>query len=338
MPVVAPATAGTPGAVVLVAHGSADPRAAATTRELAGAVAAARPGLVVETAYLDHTQPRPDRALAALAAAGAGPIAVVPLLLTAAYHSRVDLPAVLARARDRGLPAAVGVTDVLGPVGGVVPEPLVAGLRRRLSEGLPDGGLGGLYEGLYEDLRPAVRSPAGVAAAHAGPGAPARPYDAVVLAAAGTRDVAARATVDEAAGRLRTELGVPCLAAYASGEGPSPGEAVAALRDAGARRVAMAAYFLATGQLYRAAADAARVAGAVAVARPLAAAPELARLVLSRMDALAGPAGGPTAPIAIARTARTAERPGCLNTRGVKLCGLVGDLRMRGRAELPRGA
>lgn len=237
-------------AVMLVAHGSADPRAAATTRALGRAVAAARPGLDVRTAYLEHAGPRPGDVLAGMARLGHGSAAVVPLLLTCAYHGRVDLPAQLASAGTAGLAAPPRITDVLGPVGGVVPAGLLAGLRRRLHEATTE-------------------------------------YDAVVLAAAGTRDAAARTTVDEAAAALAVELGVPCLAGYASGSPPTAGEAVATLRAAGAGRVAVAAYFLATGRLYRTAVDSARAAGVVAVAEPLGAAREVARLIVDRLSALA---------------------------------------------------
>jgi len=234
---------------MLVAHGSADPRAAATTRALGRAVAAARPGLDVRTAYLDHAGPRPGEVLAGFAAIGHPHAVVVPLLLTCAYHGRVDLPQVLATAAAGGVDLPVRVSDVLGPVAGVVPAPLLAALRRRLAEAAPDG------------------------------------YDAVVLAAAGTRDAGARETVDEAARALGEALGVPCRAGYASGPAPTAGEAVAQLRARGARRVAAAAYFLAPGRLYAAAAGSARAAGAVAVAEPLGAARELAHLVLARLDA-----------------------------------------------------
>lgn len=248
------------GAMVLVAHGSRDPRAAASTRALVRAVAAARPGLDVRAAYLEHTLPRPDQALDAMAAAGHAGATVVPLLLTSAYHGRVDLPAVLAARAAQG-DLAVRVTDVLGPVAGRVPPELLAGLRRRLDQ-------------------------LGTA------------YDAVVLAAAGTRDAVARRTVDEAAAALGAALGVPCRAGYATTAPPGPepgplaggvltaGEATEALRAAGARRVVAAAYFLAPGRLYQAAADSARAAGAVAVAEPLGGTRELARLVLSRAAAI----------------------------------------------------
>jgi sirohydrochlorin ferrochelatase len=182
---------------------------------------------------------------------------VVPLLLTAAYHGRVDIPGALTAARAGGLRMPLALGDVLGPADGVVDELLLAGLRRRLAAS-------GLDVSAGEEA-----------------------VDAIVLAAAGTRDAAARRTVDAAAAALGASLGVPCLAAYASAAAPTAGGAVARLRTAGARRVAMAAYFLAPGRLYDVAVASARAAGAVAVAAPLEGAPELARLVLARVDAAA---------------------------------------------------
>jgi sirohydrochlorin ferrochelatase len=189
-------------------------------------------------AFLDHAGPRVGQVLRQFARHDE--VAVVPLLLTAAYHANVDLPSALAEAGG-GL-----MTRVLGPVDGQVPAQLLAGLRRRLGE-------------------------------------TGSRFDALVLAAAGTRDVTALSTVDDVAAALGHALGVPCRAAYASAAAPTAGEAVAALRSGGARRVAVASYFLAPGRLYRAAAGSALAAGAVAVAEPLGDAAELARLVVERV-------------------------------------------------------
>ncbi|MCM0678628.1 CbiX/SirB N-terminal domain-containing protein, partial [Micromonospora phytophila] len=101
--------------VVLVAHGSRDPRAAEATRALARAVSAARPGIPVLPSWLDHTEPGPTAVLRDLAAAGHPRAVLVLLLLTAAYHRRVDIPAAVAAAREAGASIAVRVTDVLGP-------------------------------------------------------------------------------------------------------------------------------------------------------------------------------------------------------------------------------
>ncbi|MEV4542847.1 sirohydrochlorin chelatase [Micromonospora echinaurantiaca] len=239
--------------VVLVAHGSRDPRAAAATRALVRAVSAARPGTPVLASWLDHTRPGPAEVLRSLASAGHPRAVLVPLLLTAAYHRRVDIPAAVAAAREAGPPIAVRVTDVLGPTGGAVDSGLLAALDRRLGE--------------------------------AGPGR----YDALVLAAAGTRDPAARCSVGRVAAALGDRLGLPIRVSYASAAPPDTAAAVARLRAGGARRVAVSAYFLAPGLFHDAVAAAARDAGAVAVADPLTDAPELADLVLRRVDAGAAP-------------------------------------------------
>jgi sirohydrochlorin ferrochelatase len=230
--------------VVLVAHGSRDPRGAAATSALGRAVRRLRPEWDVRVAYLDHAGPRPLEVLASLSPGRRA--VVVPLLLTKAYHGRIDIPAVLSSAAD--LPVSVTLAEVLGPVAAFpapeVPALLLDGLVRRL----PSAGL-----------------------------------DAVVLAAAGTRDPAARATVEWAADALSARLSLPCAVAYSSAAPPLPAAAVDLLRASGARRIGVAAYFLAPGRLYDVAARSAREAGAVAVAEPLSDAPELARLVAARV-------------------------------------------------------
>ena len=104
--------------LVAVAHGSADPRAAATIGELM-AVAARRararglnaPDLRI--AYLGHAAPSLPQVMSTL---GPGaPVTVLPLLLTAAYHSKTDIPRALARL-GRDLPRLqVSYGAPLGP-------------------------------------------------------------------------------------------------------------------------------------------------------------------------------------------------------------------------------
>ncbi|MER7440667.1 sirohydrochlorin chelatase [Micromonospora avicenniae] len=261
------AVAARPDPVVLVAHGSRDPRAGAATRALVRAVRAARPGVPVSASWLDHTEPGPTEVLRALAGAGRHRAVLVPLLLTAAYHRRVDIPAAVAAARAAEPELAVRVTDVLGPTGAEVDGALLAALLRRLAE--------------------------------ADPGR----LDALVLAAAGTRDARARGSVGRVAAALGRELGVPVRVSYASAAPPSVGAAVARLRAAGARRVAVSAYFLAPGLFHDAVTAAARDAGAATISAPLTDAPELAGLVLRRVDAACAGStrrlnGGPAVPAA----------------------------------------
>jgi len=225
---------------VAVAHGSKDPRATATIAsllELVRSRAAARGliGLDAREAFLDHCAPSLADALAGAVGASRGgersaptechpechpeyrpypprasrDIVLVPLLLTAAYHSKSDIPAQVAAAAARLHRCQVRQTATLGP------HPLlIAGLERRLAEA----------------------------------GAPAS-ETSVVLAAAGSSDplanemVATLAARWQAAGRWRR-----VVPAYASASSPSPAEAVRALHARFPRhRVVVATYLLAPG-------------------------------------------------------------------------------------------
>jgi sirohydrochlorin ferrochelatase len=107
--------------------------------------------------------------------------------------------------------------------------------------------------------------------------------DAVVLAAAGSSDPRANAAVAE----IAAGWAVPAFAAATS---PTVGAALAELAARGARRVAVASWFLAPGllpQRVRAAALAAH--SEVVVAEPLGADPAVADVILDRYDAATSP-------------------------------------------------
>ena len=237
--------------LVAVAHGSGDPRAAATVTALLSVVRARAAGrglggLDVRAAFLDRCAPSLPQVLESLPGEG-GRAAVVPLLLTAAYHSKADIPARLAAAARPGLDVARAAT--LGP------HPLLlAALERRLRA----AGV-------------AVGDPA------------ARAATSVVLAAAGSSDPAANATIADLAARWARERGWRAVVpGYASAAGPRPAEAVRALRADGAEKVVVATYLLAPGYFADKVGDAARGAGAAAVSKVLGAAPEVADVVLDR--------------------------------------------------------
>ncbi|WP_280700004.1 sirohydrochlorin chelatase [Kitasatospora sp. GP82] len=112
-------------ALLLIAHGSRDPRHAATVDALVHRLRAMRPGSDVATAYLDHCAPRIPQVVGRLDGA---PAVAVPLLLNRAFHAKSDIPAALREAGGE-LPLA----DVLGP------SPLLLdALDRRLAEAGPD--------------------------------------------------------------------------------------------------------------------------------------------------------------------------------------------------------
>jgi sirohydrochlorin ferrochelatase len=238
-------------AVTLTAHGSRDPRAARATEALTRAVAARHPGWEVQASYLDHAGPRPREVLASYAEASHRRAVLVPLLLTSAYHGRVDVPGEITAARAEHPGLEVAQAEVLGPVAGGVPGLLLDGLVTRLGP---------------------------VSA------------DALVLAAAGTRDAAARTTVEQAAAALSARLGVPCRVAYASAAPPLSGDVVRDLRREGYERVALVSYFLAPGLLWDSTVASARGAGVSAVSEPLTDVPAIAELVGGRvLEAAARP-------------------------------------------------
>jgi sirohydrochlorin ferrochelatase len=267
--------------LVAVAHGSRDPRAAAAVTGLLSVVRARAsqrglPGLDVRAGFLDHCAPSLPQVLGSVPA-DAGPAVVVPLLLTAAYHSKADIPAQLAAAAAARPGLDVMCAGTLGPH-----SLLLAALERRLRE-------------------------AGVAVGDA----VARARTGVVLAAAGSSDPAANATIAELAARWARELGWRAvLPACASAAGPRPADCVRALRDGGAERVVVASYLLAPGYFADKIRDAALGAGADAVSAALGAAPEVADVVLDRYLAadLAGRRASETAAHAVPLPARARER------------------------------
>ena len=183
-------------ALVAVAHGSADPRAAAAIGELIPLIArrARERGLNVpdlRVAYLGHAAPSVPQMMRTF---GPGArVTVLPLLLTAAYHSKTDIPRMLARAGTGRLNVTYG--EPLGP------HPL---LLRALERRLPEV---------------ALQNPSEVG---------------VVLAAAGSSDPEANATIARLAAQWQASAGwFAVRPAYASAVSPAPAQAVTELLRAG---------------------------------------------------------------------------------------------------------
>ncbi|WP_030989255.1 sirohydrochlorin chelatase [Streptomyces sp. NRRL WC-3744] len=110
-----------PPALVLVAHGSRNPRALTTVRALMARVGALRPGLPVHLGHIELNEPLLPDTLAAL---GGAPAVLVPLLLARGYHVKQDIPEMAAASPVRA--------HVAAPLG---PHPLLAeALHARLLE------------------------------------------------------------------------------------------------------------------------------------------------------------------------------------------------------------
>lgn len=112
-----------------VAHGSKDPASQEVVQELLARAEQLRPGLRTAAAYVDNASPSIRSALAALVDGGVRDVAVLPLLLTPASHSKTDVAASV----QAGRLAHPGVRLRYGrPLG---PHPvLVDVLARRLTE------------------------------------------------------------------------------------------------------------------------------------------------------------------------------------------------------------
>jgi sirohydrochlorin ferrochelatase len=232
-------------ALVALAHGSRDPRSAATIKALVDEVKAMRPDLKIEAAFLELSKPSFQTVVDRLVKQGHDEIVVVPLLLTEAYHAKVDVPSAVAEAQARHEGLQIRATRILG-------------LEAQF------------LEVLDVRMREALKA------------ARVRELDALVLAAAGSSDPLANQAVARLARVWGSRHKLPVTAAFASSSPPATGEAVRAFRGEGRRHIAVASLFLAPGFLPDRAAELALEAGAIAVSEPLGAHPELARAVLAR--------------------------------------------------------
>ncbi|MFB7634270.1 sirohydrochlorin chelatase [Streptomyces sp. NPDC056149] len=175
-----------------------------------------------------------------------GEVIVVPLLLGTGYHIRVDIPAALADAPH----LHTRIARALGP------DPLLADV---LTDRLHQAG-----------WRPDDHAEGG----------------ALVLAAAGSTDPRANADTVAMAELLRARLpqGGPVMPAYLCAAGPTPAEAVAALRAAGHPRIALAEYLLGPGLFARRAAR----SGACLTTAPLGTHDAVAHLIARRYEEAVG--------------------------------------------------
>ncbi|MEU7141174.1 sirohydrochlorin chelatase [Nocardia sp. NPDC046473] len=200
-------------ALIAVAHGSRDPRSAATVAAVVAELAAVRPGFEVRLAFLDLNAPSVEQVVDAVAAQGHTHAVVVPLLLGNAFHARVDLPGLLAAAHARHPQLRLIQADVLGP-----DARLIAALRDRVSEA-------------SASLGPMGSRRLGIAVAAVGSSSP--------VANARTAQVARQLT------GLTRQLTEICFATTE----PSLPQAISRLRSRGADNILVAPWFLAPGLL-----------------------------------------------------------------------------------------
>jgi sirohydrochlorin ferrochelatase len=223
-----------PPALVLTAHGSADPRSAEVTHAVAEQIRKLRPWLDVRVAFCERSEPNLSDVLASLDR----PALVTPLLLASAYHARIDIPGMMEAAE-----VPVQQADTLGE------DPRLVGvLDQRLAElGLPRNSDTG-----------------------------------VLVVAVGSSHAEANARTETLASALSRFGWSRVRVAYATTE-PSVADGIASLRSDGARRIALAPWFIAPGRITDRVANTAAEFDVV-MAEPLGAHPLLAQTVLDRFD------------------------------------------------------
>ncbi|SHM42045.1 sirohydrochlorin chelatase [Cryptosporangium aurantiacum] len=227
--------------LLAVAHGTSYAPGIATLHALLERVRELAPGLRVELAFVDHEPPSVRGALNAFATDGV-PVATLPLLLTAASHSKGDIAGTVRLVRDERPGFAVSYGRPLGP------DPL---LLQALADRVAEAGAG-------PDTALVLAS-----AGAADPDANAEIWRA------------ARLFWEYRGG------GAPVEVAYASATTPTVTDAVRRLRTLGHDDVLVVPYFLAPGKLPSGVRRDAQDAGARA-ADVLGAHDAVARLVLAR--------------------------------------------------------
>lgn len=231
--------------VVLLSHGSADPRARLACDLLARRVGH-RLGAFVAQASLDLDRPRLDGAINYLATKNIHDLVVVPMLLTTAYHATHDVPA-FARSTQSTYPQA------------------------RVTMAAPLGADPHLLKGLDSSLKAAGHRP--------------NPQTAVVLASAGSSFTAARTRHAALALEWRTHGWGASAVAFASGHGPGVRNAVVELQSLGFDEICVTPFLIAPGVLSQRIAAAARESGAHAITGTLHSTDAAMEVVLRRVRA-----------------------------------------------------
>jgi sirohydrochlorin cobaltochelatase len=207
-------TTPTPPALLIAGHGTRDDAGAEAFRDFVRRLGQRRPDLAVAGGFIELSPPPLGEAVTELVERGVRRFAAVPLMLVSAGHAKGDIPAALAREKERH----PGISYTYGrPLG---PHPaLLRVLERRLEEAL---------EGTAED----------------------RSDVTVLLVGRGSTDPDANAEVFKAARLLwegRGYAGVEtAFVSLAAPDVPSGLERCARL---GARRIVVLPYFLFTGIL-----------------------------------------------------------------------------------------
>ena len=124
---------GTPPALLVVGHGSRDPRGAREFHELLALMRGRNPHLPIEGGFIELSRPPISECVDRLAGGGARNVAAVPLMLLAAGHAKDDIPATLVREKM----SHPEMTFNYGRALGIRPE-LLELMEERISAVIPE--------------------------------------------------------------------------------------------------------------------------------------------------------------------------------------------------------
>ena len=199
-------------ALLIVGHGSRDPRGAREFHDLIGLVRRRNPSLTVEGGFIELSRPPISECVDRLAERGARNVAAVPLMLLAAGHAKDDIPATLVREKMNH----PGMSFRYGRAFGIRPE---------------------LLELIDERISSVVSETE-------------KEETAVLLVGRGSSDPDANSDLSKMARLFYEGRPYPVVeSAYVSMTPPGVAEGLERCRKLGAKRIAVFSYFLFTGVL-----------------------------------------------------------------------------------------
>jgi sirohydrochlorin cobaltochelatase len=199
-------------ALLIVGHGSRDPRGAREFHELVALVRERNPSLTVEGGFIELSRPSISECVSRLVGGGVRRIAAVPLMLLAAGHAKDDIPATLVREKT----SHPGIDFGYGRALGIRPE-LLELMDERISAAVPE-----------EE----------------------REETAVLVVGRGSSDPDANSDLAKISRLFYEGRPYPTVeTAYVSMTPPNVIEGLERLKKLGARRIAIFSYFLFTGVL-----------------------------------------------------------------------------------------
>jgi sirohydrochlorin cobaltochelatase len=198
-------------ALLIVGHGSRDPRGAREFHDLVDLVRRRNPSLTVEGGFIELSRPPISECIGRLAEGGTRNVAAVPLMLLAAGHAKDDIPATLVREKMGHPTMSFGYGRALG----IRPE-LLELMDERISTVGPEE----------------------------------KEETAVLIVGRGSSDPDANSDLSKIARLFYEGRPYPVVeSAYVSMTPPDVAEGLARCRRLGAKRIVVFSYFLFTGVL-----------------------------------------------------------------------------------------